>query len=201
MNEKNFITFSNMMKNQHLIRPSLEISLHQNYILTNWNQNQNFSLLDRIGCDITLNVTDTKQYIATEGYPDNYKNDQDCSFRFEAPPSRGIIVMFEHFELEVDYDFIYFRKSHKLKEFFLVLQDAFNPFQKQNTKQYLYLRFYISANGIRYYAKPPTFRSDSNSVTLRFTSDYSTTESGILMAYILGTNIILNLVFFRGFPK
>ena len=46
--------------------------------------------------------------------------------------------------------------------------------------------FIISANDIRYYHNPPTFKSDSNSATLRFTSDKSVFKTGILMAYVLG---------------
>ena len=46
--------------------------------------------------------------------------------------------------------------------------------------------FYILADGNRYDSNPPTFRSDSNTATLRFTSDGSRTETGILMAYVLG---------------
>ena len=61
-------------------------------------------------CNITLNVTDTKQYFATEGYPYNYKNDQDCTFNFEAPSGRRIVVFFEDFNLELYYDFLHFRK-------------------------------------------------------------------------------------------
>ena len=38
---------------------------------------------------------------------------------------------------------------------------------------------------------PPTFRSDSKSAALRFTSDDSVTQTGILMAYILSNYIIL----------
>ena len=76
------------------------------YILHNTN------LLDAAGCDVTLTVTETKQYIATEGYPNYYKNNQDCEFNFIAPPGRKIIVLFEDFNLEISYDYLYFRKLH-----------------------------------------------------------------------------------------
>ena len=46
--------------------------------------------------------------------------------------------------------------------------------------------FCISANDIEFYADPPTFRSDSNTATLRFTSDDTFSDTGILMAYVLG---------------
>ena len=46
--------------------------------------------------------------------------------------------------------------------------------------------FYFSASGIFYYANPPTFKSDSNFATLRFISDRAISETGILMAYVLG---------------
>ena len=80
----------------------------------------NANLLDVAGCDITLNVTDTKQYVATEGYSHNYKNNQDCNFNFVAPSGRIFIVLFEDFHLEepgplsffVDYDYLHFRKLH-----------------------------------------------------------------------------------------
>ena len=59
-------------------------------------------------------MTDTKQYIATEGYPYSYKGDQDCEFNFEAPSGMKIIVMFEDFDLEIGYDFIHFRELHNI---------------------------------------------------------------------------------------
>ena len=79
-------------------------------------------------------MTDTKQYVATEGYPHKYKHNQDCSFNFKAPPGRKIIVMFEDFHLEHDYDFLYFRKLyidiHKYSEIILLMQYIF-PQNKQ----------------------------------------------------------------------
>ena len=68
-------------------------------------------LLDVLGCDITLNVTDTTQYVATEGYPDEYRNNQNCEFNFVAPPGRTFVVMFEDFNLflyiqEISYIFV-----------------------------------------------------------------------------------------------
>ena len=47
-----------------------------------------------------LEVTETKQYITTEGYPRNYENDQHRSFNFVAPPGERIIAFFEDFRLE-----------------------------------------------------------------------------------------------------
>ena len=69
-------------------------------------------LLVATGCDVTLTVTDTKQYFATEGFPNGYKKNQDCYFTFEAPLGRRIVVFFEDFDLEVFYDFLHFRKLH-----------------------------------------------------------------------------------------
>ena len=69
-----------------------------------------FHLIDVAGCNITLNVTGTRQYIATEGFPHNYLNDQDCSFNFETTARSTIVVFFEHFDLEEDFDFLHFRK-------------------------------------------------------------------------------------------
>ena len=69
-------------------------------------------LVDIAACDITLNVTDTKQYIATEGYPISYMNDQNCEFNFVAPPGRRFFVIFEDFDLEEDFDFIILRMLH-----------------------------------------------------------------------------------------
>ena len=57
-------------------------------------------------------MTDTKQYVATEGYPSFYKNYQDCNFNFKAPSGRYIIVMFEDFSLGNKNDRLYFRKLH-----------------------------------------------------------------------------------------
>ena len=82
----------------------------------------NILLLDVAGCDITLTVTETKQYVATEGYPNSYKNNQDCNFNFVAAPGRKIIVLFEDFNLQEheqlehddDYDYLSFRKSHNM---------------------------------------------------------------------------------------
>ena len=56
--------------------------------------------------------------------------------------------------------------------------------------------FCISAKGIRFYVRPPTFRSDSNTATLRFTSDSSIARMGILMAYILGKYFYFLLIFY-----
>ena len=74
-------------------------------------------------------MTDTKQYVATEGYPHNYKDNQDCNFNFEASSGREIIVLFEDFHLEAEYDFLYFRKLymdlHKYSEFILLMQYIF----------------------------------------------------------------------------
>ena len=75
----------------------------------------NISSLDVSGCDVSLNVTDTKQYIATEGYPNSYKGDQNCEFTFEAPSGRKIIVMLEDFDLEEGFDFIHFRELHNME--------------------------------------------------------------------------------------
>ena len=66
-------------------------------------------------------MKDTKQYIATEGYPHSYKDNQDCEFNFRAPSGRKIIVMFEHFDLEIGDDFIRFRKLHKMDTQLLTL--------------------------------------------------------------------------------
>ena len=74
-----------------------------------------FLYLDVAGCDITLTVTDSKQYVATEGYPDEYKDNQDCDFNFVAPSGRRTIVMFEDFDLEL-FDFLFFRKLHVMTE-------------------------------------------------------------------------------------
>ena len=67
------------------------------------------------GCDVTLTVTATKQYFATEGYPYNYKNNQDCHFNFEAPFGR-IVVSFVDFFLEDGFDFLHFRKLHNFEK-------------------------------------------------------------------------------------
>ena len=71
-------------------------------------------------------VTDTKQYVATVGYPHYYKDNEDCKFNFKAPSGRKIIVMFEDFDLEDHYDFLYFRKLHmdlhKYSEIILLMQ-------------------------------------------------------------------------------
>ena len=58
--------------------------------------------------------------------------------------------------------------------------------------------FYISANGMAFSYNPPIFRSDSNSATLRFTSDFSFSEAGILMLYVLSK--CLNLKFLNANP-
>ena len=79
-------------------------------------------------------MNDTKQYVATEGYPHNYKDNQDCNFNFKAPSGRKIIVMFEDCRLEEDYDYLYFRKLHmdlhKYSEIILLMQYIF-PQNKQ----------------------------------------------------------------------
>ena len=68
---------------------------------------------DRSGCDVTLNVTDVKQYFSTEGYPESYKNYQFCTFKFVAPPGERIAIVFEDVQLEIGRDDIVFRKSQK----------------------------------------------------------------------------------------
>ena len=75
------------------------------------------SSLDPSCCDITLTVNDTKQHIATEGYPFSYKEYQDCRFNFVAPPGRKFIVMFEDFNLAdpLRSDFLHFRKLCNIK--------------------------------------------------------------------------------------
>ena len=77
--------------------------------------------LDVTACDIDLTVTDTKQYVATEGYPDNYKNNQDCRFHFEAPSGRRIVVLFEDFNLETGYDYLHFRKLYNMSKINLLV--------------------------------------------------------------------------------
>ena len=53
-----------------------------------------------------------------------------------------------------------------------------------------YMCFALSANDVRYYANPPTFKSDSNSATLRFTSQTGS-GIGISMAYVLAKYLYL----------
>ena len=55
-------------------------------------------------------MTETKQYISTDGYPNSYLDNQDCSFNFVAPSGRKILVFFEDVELEATYDFVLFRE-------------------------------------------------------------------------------------------
>ena len=50
-------------------------------------------LPDVSGCDVNLTVTDTIQYFATEGYPYSYKRNQSCTFNFNAPAGRKIILL------------------------------------------------------------------------------------------------------------
>ena len=59
---------------------------------------------------MTLDVSDRKQYITTEGYPHGYLNNQDCSFNFVAPYGQKILVFFEEVNLEKNYDFVVLRK-------------------------------------------------------------------------------------------
>ena len=40
--------------------------------------------------------------------PDSYRSNQNCSFNFEAPTGRRIVVFFEDFHLEDEFDFIHF---------------------------------------------------------------------------------------------
>ena len=72
---------------------------------------------DAVGCNITLNVTDTRQYIATEGYPDEYRDNENCSFNFAAPSGRNIVIFFEDFDLEEDFDYLHFRKSNYITHY------------------------------------------------------------------------------------
>ena len=61
--------------------------------------------------DVNLTVTDTKQYIATEGYPHDYVFESSigsCYFHFMAPPGRRFIVTIEDFNTSGDD--LYFRK-------------------------------------------------------------------------------------------
>ena len=88
---------------------------------------KNIFSLDISGCDVTLNVTDTKQYFGTEGYPHYYKNNQNCHFNFMAPSGTKIIVVFEVFNLEKNYDFLYFRKFQNIK-----ISNALTVIHKKN---------------------------------------------------------------------
>ena len=109
-----------------------------------------------------------------------------------APPDRRIIVTFEDFALERDHDFIQFRKPQNMEEPFLIL-----PCKSKNItlNSILILDFVFSATGISYNANPPTFRSDSNSATLRFMTDAFKNSHGIVMAYILGKYFYFYLSF------
>ena len=69
-----------------------------------------FFSLDAAGCDITLTVTDTIQYIATENYPVSYRNNQNCLINFVAPSGWSILFRFEHSDLEIGFDFLHLRK-------------------------------------------------------------------------------------------
>ena len=59
-------------------------------------------------------MTETKQYITTEGYPNSYLDDQDCSFNFVAPSGRRILVFFEKVQLETGFDYVILRKLKNL---------------------------------------------------------------------------------------
>ena len=73
-------------------------------------------------------MTDTKQNVATEGYPYEYDRLQDCDFNFKAPSGRKIIVEFVHFWLS-HIDYLIFRKLHmdlqKYSEIILSMQYIF----------------------------------------------------------------------------
>ena len=80
-------------------------------------------------------MTDTKQYVATEGYPHYYMHNQDCNFNLMASSGWRIIVMFEDFNLEDNFDFLYFHRKlhmdlHKYSEIILLMQYIF-PQNKQ----------------------------------------------------------------------
>ena len=75
---------------------------------------------DPSGCTVSLRVTDTKQYIATEGYPYHYKNNQRCRFSFRAPAGRRIVIVFEGVDLQLPssnryLDYLHFRKFRTTK--------------------------------------------------------------------------------------
>ena len=89
----------------HLTKPLIQINRH----------------VSSLGCNIDLSVTETTQYIATEGYPDNYRNNQNCSFNFVAPPGRRITVLFEDFQLEWRADFLHFRKLYSMNTQIIIL--------------------------------------------------------------------------------
>ena len=67
-------------------------------------------VLDTSACNIDLNVTDTRQYITTVGYPRYYLDNQNCSYTFVAPSGRRILVFFDDVGLEKGYDNVVFRK-------------------------------------------------------------------------------------------
>ena len=54
--------------------------------------------------------------------------------------------------------------------------------------------FCISANGMRAFLNPLTFRSDSDSATFRFTSDNSYSEAGFLIRYELSECVYIKFV-------
>ena len=82
--------------------------------------------LDVAACNITLNVTDTRQYLATEGYPHRYQNDQDCYFNFEAPIGRRVVVFFEHIFLVTGRDFLILRELLYMDTLILTLIHKIN---------------------------------------------------------------------------
>ena len=98
-----------------------------------------FTLTDMSGCDVRLTVTETKQYITTEGYPNSYPDNQDCSFNFVAPSGRNVILYFEDFHLETEFDYIVFRKLKKYNlssqksvlEYFVTLTELVSKKRKE----------------------------------------------------------------------
>ena len=189
----------------------------------------------------------TRQYVATEGYPDGYMDNQDCDFNFVAPPGRKFIVTFEDFSLQEetddDYitlfsdpirDYLHFRELdnmdtgrhtyihtyiHRHTHVILHVPTHYNKLNahvlsihlccgfliEKNTNynliQSITIAFHILASDVEFYSDPPTFRSQSNISTLKFTSDDNITESGILMAYILGKYLWLILFSFVNYKS
>ena len=76
-----------------------------------------FLFLDRSGCDVTLNVTNVKQYFSSEGYPVAYPHFQFCTYNLVAPPGERIVVVFEDMQLQIAYDYVWFRESNILPIF------------------------------------------------------------------------------------
>ncbi|CAH1255133.1 CSMD3 [Branchiostoma lanceolatum] len=93
--------------------------------------------------------------IGSPGYPGEYPDNADCIYIIAAPPGQSIIIDFQQFDLEQNFD--------KL----ILSEDGVRPHREEFTGQ----------------KSAWSYRSDTNQVQMHFTSDGGVTDGGFSLRY------------------